>query len=1341
MALEREGVELVIENLSGYLLGLTNAADAAENVSRGLYRMGPAGVVASSGLNIAVDAAERLNNITSQLVTSLERIALAAGAAFGAAGAIGVRGAADIQRSLTIVQGITGATADQMDALQRKTLEVSSTFGVSANEIAQAAQLYVKAGGSIEGAMDGALASVAQLKVIAPQLGTEEATNAIITLANNFKLSSQQAADAIVQLSKTSTLNFTEIVQALRQIGPEAANLGVPINDIVAALSLLTQRGLTGTQAGTQLRQMFIDLTRPSKDAADELNRVNLSLFDQAGAIRPLPDIFADIVRAYGTTASSAQQATDFERAYGLAVDFKSRAQIAANIIAADGVEKFRQLKEEQGDISALQLVSLVTQTTGFQFDRLKTSLENVAITIAGPVNVAFGRLLTQLNNTIQLAANTGVFKTLGDAIVAIAAGEGFGRLEQEIHDLTDNPQLIAFINGVLASLLAVRDGIVSNVIPAFEGLGSAISTAVGNTNFTDFFSRIASVAEAASQAIAGIIERITSFVSKVAEGGPTADRVTKILEGLATLLLGQVFVGFATASVGAAIFINLMEKLGEVAQSPIIAVANLATALSNFANFAIGFADIVSNSFKSTFAVVAPTVELIAAQALIASGQTEAGLNTLHDAFTRFQDVPEAFSQLGKAVQAADVPLESEQNTVAGLATRLEQLKQQFTELNKTTLNNAQEQEQFRRQYESLAADIRNTSTELEKHQAILSRMGVGPGGQNTNALRDLQQQAAQAAQSLVKLQEAWDQGMDVQPLFDKAQADLDGLVTFASQSAQRLRDALNQTNQPTTTAGPIVDPKAVQAQANEVAKLSEQLASREVELEQQAKDRVVDIDRNAADRQQEILSSYENRRTEIEQQAQDQIDKQQRDHDQQVAERAQDRTLQRTLQENQVSWQNYFRAIDLMQNQSDAVADRSRQQQRQDIERTFNQSEQLAERDYNNQIARSDRLFQRTQQTQSTAFSRQQQDAEKQFQEQIDAETRRHDLAEQLARATTPQERQQIQQRATQSESDRKFQEGEQEKLLNFRRQQENQATTFRNQQEDASFNRRESQQLAEYSFRIQLELQRVAFTRRLDDEEFNYRQGLALRNFNRETDQQAQQRTLQQQGQDQQNAYQDAREQQRFEQRQNDTNEQAALQVQKLGIQTNQQLSNLEDQRARQALQQDESVGREQQRLRETLLQQIDSAERAHGTSPALEALRQQIALQTQPAIDRMLQAEQQLNQTLTPGLRVAVPELPGIQQVPFNFTPTLPQPPSLPSNILNQSVQGFGQLLLSPQYSTSMARGVANGLRDWQKDGQALPVVIKTPIVTAPSTVPASTSAPFDILGHAIRDFRG
>ena len=229
--------------------------------------LGAGGIAAGVGIgallaaiNSLEQAYQRIVAITENVVTGLLKVGAAAAAAVTGFVAFGEQGAAAVQQNLLLVQGITGATGDQMTALNDKVVQLSETYGVSAKDISEASQLYVKAGGDVKGAIDGALESVAQLKTIAPQLGTEEATNAIVTVANNFKVSSQQAADAIVQLSKTSTFSFATIVQALRQIGPEAANLGIPLSDVIAALSLLSQRGLTGTQAGTQLRQMFIDL-------------------------------------------------------------------------------------------------------------------------------------------------------------------------------------------------------------------------------------------------------------------------------------------------------------------------------------------------------------------------------------------------------------------------------------------------------------------------------------------------------------------------------------------------------------------------------------------------------------------------------------------------------------------------------------------------------------------------------------------------------------------------------------------------------------------------------------------------------------------------------------------------------------------------------------------------------------------------------------------------------------------------------------------------------------------------------------------------------------------------
>ena len=53
------------------------------------------------------------------------------------------------------------------------------------------------------------------------------------------------------------------------------------------------------------------------------MNRVGDSLFDQQGKIRSLVDVFGALENAYGQTASSASQASDFERAYGEAVTLR----------------------------------------------------------------------------------------------------------------------------------------------------------------------------------------------------------------------------------------------------------------------------------------------------------------------------------------------------------------------------------------------------------------------------------------------------------------------------------------------------------------------------------------------------------------------------------------------------------------------------------------------------------------------------------------------------------------------------------------------------------------------------------------------------------------------------------------------------------------------------------------------------------------------------------------------------------------------------------------------------------------------------------------------------------
>lgn len=1217
--------------------------------------LGPAGAAAGVGIGVVLRAIETLNEAytrivqaTETVIAALGRLALGALAAFAAFTAAGVKGSSDIQRNLALVQGITGATNQEMEALRQKVLEVSSTFGVSAEEISVAAQLYVKSGGDIAGAMNGALSAVAQLKTIAPNLGTEEATNALNALVNNFHIGTQQAADAIVQLSKTSTLSFSQIVQALRQIGPEASNLNIPLTDVNAALALLTQRGLTGTQAGTLLKQMFIDLAHPSAQAQEELNRVNISLFDQEGKIRPLPDLFADIARAYGQTSTAASQASDFERAYGLAVDFKSRAQIAANIIAQDGVEKFNALKKEQSDISALQLVALISQTTSFQFDRLQKQAQNVAIEFAGPLNTAIGSLLSKLNELFDTAGKAGVFKSLGEGLQVVLSGQGFSQFEENLKSITDNQQIISFVEGLLGLLLTLRQELVGVTAPAFENLKNVIAGVANNVNFTEFFSRIAGGAQAVVDILSSLIDRVSKFVGSLASGGPEAENLKSTLAGLATTIVTTLVGSLAASALAMNIVITVLKNIGTAVLEQIPNIDRFANAWQ-LAGVVIkdaiaGIARSISTQLYDSFEGFV-RVEEAAHDALTGNfeGAQEA-LNRASEAFSKATADEKANSEISSKGRVAAI--QQERDNIADLIRSRQSLSKA---LDDTQHAQGPVTDQQVNQIVEYQQQIANVDQELTKHKRVLDELSTQGGG--LDALAALTSATTGAQQALSEI--ANSKPIDFSEIFANAQGDLD--KTYAAVAAAKIK--FDELFTPSTTAGTIIDPKKEQQAAEEATRIQERLADRIKEINLAAADQEANLTQQAIDRQKQIILSYNDSVENAYAAYYERIAQISANFYQQEQDKLGQKTVQRFLEDNIKGFEREHSVHEFYVQQDEQLERKKEERARQEQELTFNQGIALQEKQRQEGLQQADLLYTRAQALQNTTFSRQQQDSLKTFQESIDKETRLHNYQQELARAKTPQEQQQVTSRFTQSEQDRKFSEQQTEKLENFRRQQENQATSFRNSQEDAAFNRRIQQQLAEYNLKLQLDARERQFRQTLDNADFNADRARSQQKFQENQGYQDALQAAQRQNQDLGDTIQQGIDANRAQREINTANTTLNNSLRTAGTTAEKAQTALDDQLARDRIRNAEATNRQIQGLQDELVRTGTDALRKYGPSTALSNALERVIVTTELAKREIQDTEQEVSRLLT--LEEVQDKITHPQEVAPTFTPDLVQ----------------------------------------------------------------------------------
>lgn len=562
---------------ASFLVSNSTFTAAGSLVTMGLAfsKLGPGAIAVGAGFGTALfaigsllNAFDTFRNVAVSTLETATKAAVGFGAAIGAASAASVKLAADVETRFALIGAVASDAAEpgKLGKLEGTISNISRQFGIGAGEATEAASLYVRAGGNIQKAIDGALEAIVNLTTAsAGELGAAQAARSIAQLETAFKdqgIAAKDAADFMVGLAQTTTLSFQEIVQALQQIGPTASNLNIPLLDVGAALAVLSQNGLRGAVAGSSLKQALIELSDPSARASKEMIRYGISLFDVNGKIRDLDDVIGDLATAFGQAQGATGPLSDAQRSLAINTIFTSRAQQAANILAKQGADAFIEYRNGIAAVTATDVAQQLLVPTAKQADIARRNIEELARAFGGPLNAGIGLGLNAVNRFLQ-SIGRGPFEIAGQAVVALATGEGFGTLKKAIEELADT-DVANFATGLLATLASIRDSIVSTIVPAFEGLGEKISAALQGIDVSKTFNDIARAASAIAGVVAAVINVLGDLAVEFIENRDRGKELRDFIAGLA-IAMGTSLVGAAVlAAVPLITMAKILEALGK---------------------------------------------------------------------------------------------------------------------------------------------------------------------------------------------------------------------------------------------------------------------------------------------------------------------------------------------------------------------------------------------------------------------------------------------------------------------------------------------------------------------------------------------------------------------------------------------------------------------------------------------------------------------------------------------------------------------------------------------------------------------------------------------------------
>lgn len=380
---------------------------------------------------------------------------------------------ANFEKGMSEVAAISGASGKELEDLTKKAREMGSTTKFSATESAEAMQYMAMAGWDtnqmmvgLDGVMNLAAASGEGLGLVA-----DIVTDALTAFGMEAE-DSAQFADLLASASSNANTNVALMGESFKYVAPVFGALGYTAEDAALAIGLMGNAGIKGGQAGTSLRTSINSLVKPTKETAEVMDTLGLSITDSEGQMKPFIEIMDDLRESFGEL-DEAQQAQYASTLFGQ----QGMSGMLAIINAAP--EDYRKLTEatREYDGTAKKMAETMEDNLKGQLTVLKSQLEDLGIEIFQQLVPHLSSLVEKMQAAAEWFANLDE-KTQGNIIKFALFAAGIGPLLSGFSKITGAASGLVGIFGKLAGGAAASSTAATAAGTAAAGTGAAFTGA-----------------------------------------------------------------------------------------------------------------------------------------------------------------------------------------------------------------------------------------------------------------------------------------------------------------------------------------------------------------------------------------------------------------------------------------------------------------------------------------------------------------------------------------------------------------------------------------------------------------------------------------------------------------------------------------------------------------------------------------------------------------------------------------------------------------------------------------------------------------------------------------------
>lgn len=368
-------------DISGFLSGLRTAQAEADSKSK----------------NIAAKIGNNISGVGKSLTSAGKTLTSAVTVPVAGAGAAIIKMSSSFESAMSRVQAISGATGDDLTALNKKAQELGATTAFSASEVADGMTEMAKAGwnaGQIIDGMEGVLNAAS-----ASGENLANVSTIVADAITGFGMEAKEAtkvADLLTQAANSGTIDINDLGESFKYIAPVASTMGFSIEEVTTAIAAMSKAGIKGSQAGTSLRTMLTRMVKPTDQVAAAMGELDIKLTEQDGSFKSLNKITSEMREKFANM-------TDEQKAY--------YATILAGQEGMSGLLSILNLTQEEYDEISKSMDNangIAKETADVMLDNLKgqvtilkSSLEGLAIQLGEVILPYLKRFVEWVQNLV----------------------------------------------------------------------------------------------------------------------------------------------------------------------------------------------------------------------------------------------------------------------------------------------------------------------------------------------------------------------------------------------------------------------------------------------------------------------------------------------------------------------------------------------------------------------------------------------------------------------------------------------------------------------------------------------------------------------------------------------------------------------------------------------------------------------------------------------------------------------------------------------------------------------------------------------------------------------------